>query len=69
MTGVIITFYSLMADECTLCHLNRPEKPKKRVVRQIYLLSEMLGNKGNHTTYLDLELNSERSRGKTGDGN
>ena len=58
-----------MADECTLCHLNRPQKPKKKVVRQIYLLSDMLGNNGNPTTYLDLELNSERSRVKIGDGN
>ena len=40
-TGIIITFHSLMADECTLCHLNRPQKPKKKVVRQIYLLSDM----------------------------
>ena len=27
-----------MADEYTLRHLNRPQKPKKRVVRQINLL-------------------------------
>ena len=40
-----------MADEYTLRHLNRPQKPKKRVVRQINLFSEMLGNNGNPTTY------------------